>query len=156
MKKLIKWGLGLIEKYIDWGEILRYFIIGVCTTAINIVAFWLFGKLFGIRELTANILAWIVSTIFAFITNSLFVFRVRPENAGELLRFFTRFIGERLFTLGVEELILFVFVTVMKWERMPVKVVAQIIVIALNFLISKLLVFRRKKQEPAAEENNDR
>jgi putative flippase GtrA len=57
------------------------------------------------------------------------------------------FFGGRLFTLLVEEVILAVFVTWLQWDSMIVKLAAQVIVIVLNYLISKLFVFKKAEQE---------
>lgn len=146
MKKIINWVVDFF-KNLDWAEVFRYFIIGVCSTAINIVTYWLFTEKLGISELIANPLAWLIATTFAFFTNSFYVFKVKPENGKELLAFALKFMGERVFTLGVEELIIFVFVTLLHLPNMIVKAFATCVTIALNYIISKFIVFKHKKQE---------
>ena len=152
MRKLLNWGICFLKS--NWSEILRYFFTGVCTTAINAFLFWIMGNRLDINVHVSNISAWIASTLFAFFTNCLFVFRVRPENGKVFLRFMALFFGERLFTLGVEELILLVFITLLSLPKMPVKFVAILVVIALNYLISKFVIFKKREQN-AAEECND-
>ena len=153
MKKIIRWGISFLLE--NWAEILRYFVTGLCTTAINVFVFWLFSRQLNFNVHVSNVTAWVCSTMFAFLTNCLFVFRVRPESVRVFFIFMASFFAERLFTLGVEELILLVFVTWLKAPKMPVKLVATVIVIALNFLISKFLIFR-KKNPLASEEQHDR
>ena len=152
MRRLFSWGIRFLKT--NWAEILRYFFTGVCTTAINAFVFWLLGSKLGINVHVSNVTAWICSTLFAFFTNCLFVFRVRPENGGVFMRFMALFFGERLFTLGVEELILLVFITWLSLPKMPVKFAALLVVISLNYLISKFVIFR-KKEPDAAEECHD-
>ena len=146
MKKIINWVADFF-KNLDWAEVFRYFVIGVCSTAINIFSYWLLTEKLGMSELIANPLAWLIATTFAFFTNSFYVFRVKPENGRELLAFAWKFIGERVFTLGVEELIIFVFVTLLHLPNMIVKAFATCVTIALNYIISKFFVFRHKDEE---------
>ena len=151
MRRLFTWGICFLKE--NWAEILRYFVTGVCTTAINAFLFWLLGTKLEINVHVSNVTAWICSTLFAFFTNCLFVFRVRPENSGMFLKFMALFFGERLFTLGVEELILLVFITMLSFPKMPVKFAAILIVIALNYLISKFMIFKKKRADTGAEAN---
>ena len=72
--------------------------------------------------------------------------------AAELFRFLLSFYGERLFTLGVEELIILVFITLLRFPRMPVKFVATFITITLNSLISKFIVFRKRQVAESGQE----
>lgn len=58
----------------------------------------------------------------------------------------TKFYGGRLFTLGVEELLLFLFITLLHGNSVLVKFAAQIVILVLNYIISKIFVFRRKKE----------
>ena len=148
MKKLFNWCVNFI-KTLDWAEVFRYFVVGICSTALNIFTFWLFSKQLGCNEHVANVVAWIVATMFAFITNCFVVFRVRPGGSGEFFKFMLAFYGERLFTLGVEELLILIFITWLRLPKMPVKFVTTCITIALNYLISKFIVFKKKESENA-------
>lgn len=148
MKKLFNWVVNFIRT-LDWAEVWRYFIIGVFTTAIDVLGSFLLKERLGVNAYIANIIAWFVSVAFAFLTNCFFVFRVRPENRREFLSFMMKFFGERVFTLGVEEFLFLLFYT---WAGLPYRTVkfgAEIVIIALNYLISKFIVFRHN-QQPAA------
>ncbi len=151
MKKLFRWCVNFIRT-LDWNEVFRYFIAGFCATVLNIFTFWLLGKRLGFNEHASNVIAWVLATMLAFLTNCFFVFRVKPGNAAELFRFLLSFYGERLFTLGVEEIIILVFITLLRFPRMPVKFVATAITIMLNYLISKFIVFRKKQNEDFSSE----
>lgn len=148
MKKLFNWCVNFIRT-LDWAEVFRYFVVGVCTTSLNLLCFWIFSSQIGLNALISNVLAWVISTMFAFVTNCFFVFRVRPGGSGEFFRFMFGFFGERLFTLGIEEVLILVFITWLKLPKMPVKFVTTCITIALNYIISKFIVFRRKEEESA-------
>ena len=112
----------------------------------SILSFWLFTAGFGLNVLIANVFSWILAVLFAYLTNARWVFKARPESAGEHLRLLLRFYAGRLATLGVEELLLWIFITRLGLPDMPVKIAAQVVVIVLNYVVSKLLVFRKGKE----------
>ena len=91
----------------------------------------------------SNILSWILAVLFAYITNKAFVFESKTNTKEELLKEIASFFGARLFTLGVEELILLIFVNLLKFDAMLIKVFAQVIVILANYVLSKLFVFKK-------------
>ena len=97
----------------------------------------------GMNELVANIFSWILAVLFAFFTNRIWVFDGKTNGAKEFFVQMMNFFGGRVATLVVEEVILFVFITKLGFGSMVVKIAAQIIVIVLNYVISKLWVFRK-------------
>ena len=84
--------------------------------------------------------------LFAFLTNKTWVFQSGGQEKG-FLSLMLSFYAGRLVTLGVEELLLLVFITWLGFNSMAVKIAAQIVVIVLNYVISKLLVFRDKGEK---------
>ena len=154
MKKLTDW-IREFFRTLDWAEVWRYFIIGVCSTAINVLLSFLLKEKLGVDVFLANIIAWIVSVAFAFLANSFFVFRVKPESRREFFSFMTKFFGERVFTLGVEEVIFLLFYTMAQFPYRVVKIGAQVIVIGLNYIISKFLVFRHRNDKSEDTLEND-
>ena len=95
------------------------------------------------NELVANIFSWILAVLFAFFTNRIWVFDGKTNGAKEFFVQMMNFFGGRVATLVVEEVILFVFITKLGFGSMVVKIAAQVIVIVLNYVISKLWVFRK-------------
>ena len=118
--------------YMKYKETLLYLFFGGLTTVVSILLFALFNVSFKINALIANILSWIISVAFAFFTNRIWVFSAPTHTI----------YGGRVVTLFIEEGILFVFITSLGFNTMIVKIVAQIIVIILNYIISKLWVFK--------------
>ena len=116
------------------------------TTLLSILLFWLFTAL-GLDVLIANVLSWILAVLFAYLTNAKWVFEARPQGFGERLRLLLRFYAGRLATLGAEELLLWLFIKRLGLPPMPVKIAAQLVVIVLNYVVSKLLVFRKKEKK---------
>jgi putative flippase GtrA len=126
-------------------EIVLYLFFGGIAFFLNIGLFILFNKALGISELIANVFCWILCVLFQFFTNRTWVFEGKTEDAVAFWKQMLSFFGGRLFTLLVEEVILAVFVTWLKWDSMIVKLAAQVIVIVLNYVISKLFVFKKEE-----------
>ena len=123
-------------------EILCYLFFGTVTTAVSIISFAVFEYL-KIDALVANIFSWILAVFVAFITNSLWVFE--GDLKTEFIKKALKFYAARLFTLLVEEVLLFIFIKLLHFDSLFVKCLAQIIVVVLNYVISKLYVFSTNK-----------
>lgn len=138
----------MIEKIkalcIKYKEVLLYLIFGGLTTVVSLVSFWVCTYPLHINVLISNVISWICAVSFAYVTNAKWVFEAKPASAGEALKQCVSFFAGRLATLGVEEAILFVFVTLLHGNEMLVKVIAQIVVVVLNYVVSKLFVFKKK------------
>ena len=124
-------------------EVLLYLLFGGLTTVVSIVVFALFFGL-GLNELIANVISWILAVLFAYVTNRTWVFADKADTRAGILREIAAFFGGRLATLLVEEAILAVFITWLRLPALPVKIAAQIVVIVLNYFISKLFIFKKK------------
>ncbi len=124
-------------------EVLLYLFFGAITTAVSIVSFAVFEYL-KIDALVANILSWILSVFVAFVTNSLWVFE--SDLKTEFVKRALKFYAARIFTLLVEELLLLVFIKLLHFDSLLIKCIAQIAVIVLNYVISKLYVFSTNKK----------
>ena len=122
-------------------EVLLYIFFGGLATVVSIGTFLLFDAV--MNELIANVLSWVITVGFAYWTNRTWVFRsgVRGKDVWKEM---TTFYTGRLLTLGLEELILLVFATILRWNAAVVKIAAQILVLIGNYIISKLLIFRKK------------
>lgn len=119
-----------------------YLFFGGLTFVLSIVTFWLFHMAWGINELVANILSWVLAVSFAYVTNKIWVFSSWTDTAAALLKELVSFFSGRVATLVLEEAILLIFITKLRFSSMLVKNVAQVIVIASNYVISKLFVFK--------------
>lgn len=124
-------------------EFIMYTICGGIATIVNIGLFLLLHFCFGINELVANALSWIVTVGVAYATNRAWVFHSHARGRvfwREVLAFY----AGRLVTLSLDEAILFVFVTVLSRNAAIVKIAAQVVVMVGNYIVSKLIVFRKK------------
>lgn len=127
-------------------EILLYLFFGGLTFLVSISSYAVFNIRIGWNALTANIVSWILAVAFAYTTNRIWVFESSTDRGSNLIKEITCFVGGRIATLVIEELILFIFITELEMNSILVKIVAQVVVIALNYVISKF-VFRPQKSE---------
>ena len=111
------------------------------TTLVSISIYALFTKCFHINYMIANVISWIISVLFAYITNRIFVFKSKSENIVlEIYQFFKY----RIFSFLIEIFLMYVFVELINIDDMISKVIVQIIVIVLNYVFSKLFVFKKE------------
>ena len=122
-------------------ELIAYGFWGVMTTLVNYAVYFLCTRLLGAGLLTGNILAWIVSVAFAFVVNKLLVFASRRRDT--VLRELWQFVSARLLSGVLETLLLTVFVRMLHYPDGPVKVVAGVLVILINYVLSKWIIFRK-------------
>ena len=132
-----------------------YLFFGGLTTLVSILSFALFNALLGDeRYLLSNLLSWVLAVLFAFFTNKHLVFASRSNDKKTLLTEGGKFLGARLLSLGLEELILWIMLDLLAMENLVIltiitgeliaKVVATIVVVAVNYAISKFFIFKKK------------
>ena len=120
-------------------QLFLYGIFGVLTTILAIFLYWVFTRLAGFSVVISSALSWFLAVIFAFFTNRRYVFL----SSGNIFHEFYSFVMARLFTGLLDIFIMYLFVDVLKFYDMPVKIISNIIVIILNYVASKLFIFRR-------------
>lgn len=141
---MIAWALKMLKKY---RELLAYGIVGVITTLINMVAFWVFDTGLQLHYALANVVAWVLAVLFAFFANKIFVFENHgwslPVVAHEALTFFL----SRAASLLVDEAGMWLMISVLHADKMLSKLVVNLVVILINYVLGKFWVFGKK---PAA------
>ena len=125
-------------------EQLLYLVFGFLAFLVSMGTFALADRVLMMPTLVANVFSWVITVAFAYITNRIWVFESKATGLKPIVREILSFAAGRLLTLGVEELMLFVGVTLLAFDSILVKLVAQVVVIILNYVISKFVVFRRK------------
>ena len=130
----------LIVKYWD---ILTYLVFGVLTTVVNYAVYLPVYNFCGISAAVSNMIAWVVAVAFAFLTNKPFVFHSHDWSAQTVLPELTKFVSCRIASGALETVILFLSVDCMNWNGNIWKLVTQVLVIIINYVGSKLLVFRK-------------
>ncbi len=145
--------INLIDNYIEetdhisWynksKEVLWYIFFGALTTLINIFSFYLLDKA-GLNTYIANLIAWIISILFAFVTNKLFVFNSKSMKFSTFMKELVFFFFFRILSLGIDMVGLFICLDFLHLSKMFSKVIINIIVIIANYIFSKLFIFRKK------------
>ena len=132
----------------NYREILMYLIFGGLTTLVSLstyffcTAFILDAKDM-IQLQIANIVSWIVSVAFAYLTNKRYVFQSNNTTGKEVGKFYL----SRVSTLFMDMILMYLFVTILAFSDAIVKVVVQFVVIVSNYLLSKFLVFKEEKTD---------
>ena len=137
MEKLKK----LIVKYYD---ILAYLVFGVLTTVVNYLVYLPCYNLLGLPAVVSNVIAWVVAVAFAYVTNKPFVFRSHDWSAKTVVPELTKFVGTRVASGGMESAIIWIAVDLLGGNGNLWKLVTSVLVVILNYIGSKLLVFRKK------------
>ena len=148
----------LFNKY---KELISYVFFGALTTVVSIGSFKIFDSLLGERNyLLTNIISWILAVIFAFFTNKLWVFESKTWKINTVIKEAISFAAARLFSLGIEEFGLWLLVSVIGMKSLSfavfsfningnfiAKIIMQFVVVVLNYIFSKFLIFRKNKKQ---------
>ena len=136
--------LKLFKKY---REIIMYLIFGVLTTIVSITTYILFTHTIlnpnnSLELQVANVLSWIISVLFAYITNRIYVFSSKNKN---IIKEIISFFSSRIITLLIDMFLMFILVTVLNNNDTISKIIVQVVVIIGNYILSKLIVFKKEK-----------
>ena len=133
-----------ITKKVLTKEVILYVVFGVGTTAVNLVSFYIMNSILGWDKNISNLIAIILAVLFAYVTNKDLVFHSEAKGGKEKLMEFFRFIAGRAFTMIIE----FVGGWILFQTELPEmisKAIVTVVVIILNFFISKFFAFKSKK-----------
>ncbi|MBQ7005695.1 MAG: GtrA family protein [Clostridia bacterium] len=146
------------ELIIKYKELIIYVIFGGLTTVVNLVVFTLFGMLLGDEKyLITNAIAWFAAVVFAYITNKIWVFESKSWSGKVLLKEIPSFFAARVFSFVLEEAGLFLFVDILSFNEISIKilsfeiggeliakVILAVVVVVVNYVLSKLVIFKKK------------
>lgn len=137
MKKIIE---KLLQIYYTYKEPILYLIFGGLTTLVNIITYFVCYNIASLSNVISTIIAWILSVIFAFITNKIYVFESKSKSIIiELASFFICRLGTGILDLGI----MYFTVDILKWNALLMKIISNVIVIILNYIFSKLIIFKK-------------
>ena len=125
-------------------EMVRYVIAGGLTTAVNLVSFFVLRLVTDLSRSEANVIAIMLAILFAYFTNRNFVFESKSVGFKAITREIVSFFACRIFSMVIDALIYFVGCTLLKMPDFIVKFIGQVVVIILNYVFSKLIVFKKK------------
>ena len=132
----------MIEKYRD---MILYVFFGGCTTLVNIVVYFAATRLLSMGTGAANIAAWLLSVLFAYATNRKWVFHSEKNTLSGVLREMAGFFASRIATGALDMGVMYLSVDILHFPDVVMKIASNIIVIVLNYALSRLVVFRSKK-----------
>ena len=137
---MIKNCLNLYKKY---EEIINYIVVGGVTTIISILSYYLFRIILSsntnLNVQISTVFSWIVAVTFAYFANRIFVFKSNNSRITEAVKFVT----SRIMSLLIEMLVMFILTSVVKINDKVAKVLVQFIIVILNYLFSKIFVFKK-------------
>lgn len=135
--------------YLKYKELINYLIFGILTTIVSLVTYYLL--VFTILDPSnpiqlqiANIISWITCVSFAYITNRIYVFESKNKS---ILKEAIKFYSSRILSLIIDMGLMLLFVTILSINDKISKLIVQIVIIILNYILSKLLVFKNKEKK---------
>lgn len=136
----------IMELYKEYEEIINYLIVGGLTTVVSLLTYYIcvltiLNPKDALELQIANIISWICAVTFAYITNRKFVFKSKNKDIKKEVISFT---SSRIVTLLMDMAIMWLMVTVMRFNDKIAKLVVQVVVTIGNYLLSKLFVFKKK------------
>ena len=134
----------IIELMKKYKSFIAYAVFGVFTTIVNIVTYNACYYNLNISNKLSNIAAWVLAVTFAYLTNKVWVFGSSSWNWTVLKKEITAFISCRLATGVLDLLIMYICVDVLEWHAMIMKIASNILVIVLNYVFSKLVIFKKR------------
>ena len=154
----------LLKKLIN-KETVTYVIFGVLTTLVNLVVFKGFDVLFkGKYYLFTNTIAWVAAVAFAYVTNKLFVFESKSWKFDVIKKEIPSFLGARIASYFVEQVGLWFFVEILSFDekvfdfivvklsgKITAKLIIGVIVVIINYVLSKFLIFAKKDKKKETE-----
>ena len=137
--------------FFKYKDIISYLFFGVCTTLVNVLSYWICAHPLKLNTMVSTIIAWILAVLFAYLTNRKWVFHSNATSVQEITREILSFFGCRLATGVLDWACMFIFVQLLAWNDVIVKFGANVLVIILNYVASKLFIFKKAVSQQNGE-----
>ena len=148
--KLYRYFREILERRNLW-DVFTYLFFGGLATVVNIVSFTLTYSTFALSWPVSNTISWILSVLFAFVTNKLWVFHSVTQTKTALLWEFTKFFAARVASYGLDMLTMWLMIDVLSSNYLAAKVVTQVLVVIVNYAFSKLFIFNKNKTDSESD-----
>ncbi len=136
-----------MDIYKKYREQISYLFFGGCTTVVNLAAYFILTRLTNVGESIATVVGQLLAITFAYITNKIWVFNSITTSPKELFREIISFYGCRAVTFFFDLLLVTkLFIEVLGYPDVPVKIIGNVVIILLNYIFSKLLIFSQKSE----------
>ena len=138
----------MCKKLWNWAkkheEILLYLIFGFLTTVVNYLVFLPLYNATTLLASLANVIAWCAAVVFAYLTNKPFVFKSYDWSIKSVLPESIKFVTARIASLLIETAIIYITVDLLTWNGNYMKIITSVLVVIINYIASKLIVFRKR------------
>lgn len=134
------------ELFIKYKAIILYLFFGGCTTLINIATYYIFAYILNMSTAISTFFAWFFAVVTAYITNKIWVFECKSWKREVLVKEIVSFFACRIVTGFLDIALMLIFVDILLCNDLIIKVVSNIAVIILNYLASKLVIFKNKQR----------
>lgn len=124
-------------------SIILYLVFGICTTIVNIIIYYICAHMIHLQTISSTCIAWIFAVLFAYITNRIWVFESEANEKNLIIKEVISFFSCRLATGVMDLIIMYVFVDIINMNDVIIKVISNIVVIVLNYVASKLVIFKK-------------
>ena len=125
-------------------EIINYLIFGVLTTLVNYVSYLILTKACNVDYMVSTVIAQIISILFAYVTNKLFVFQTKGLSKKEFFKEMFSFFGFRILSLFLDMGFMYLFVDVLHLNDVIMKLVSNVLIVIANYIFSKVFIFKKK------------
>lgn len=133
-----------LKEWIKHWDIFSYLIFGVLTTVVNYIVYLPLLNILQLSAALSNVIAWAAAVAFAYVTNKPFVFKSHDWSLRTVIPELSKFVSCRVASGAMETAIIFVAVDMLGWNGNIWKLVTSVLVVILNYVFSKLIVFRKK------------
>lgn len=128
-------------------EIINYLIFGVLTTLVNYISYLILAKACNVDYMVSTVIAQIISILFAYVTNKLFVFQTKGLSKKEFFKEMFSFFGFRILSLFLDMGFMYIFVDVLHLNDVIMKLVSNVLIVIANYIFSKVFIFKKKTKE---------
>ena len=136
----------IIGLYYNYKEIVNYLIFGGLATLVNFISYFIFARIIGLDEVISSGLSWFCSVLFAYITNKIFVFESKTTRKRQMLKECASFFLARIISGILCDVVTFaLMVKVFNINDIFSKIVTQVMVVIVNYIFSKFIIFKKKK-----------
>lgn len=127
-------------------ELINYIIMGILTTGVNVGSYFALTESGLLNYQAATVIAWIISVLFAYVTNKKYVFSSKTSSFRELRKEISSFFFFRVLSLGIDFISMVILIELLQMEDFLAKVISNVIVIAFNYVASKQIIFKKQLQ----------
>lgn len=129
----------MLKKY---EGVLSYLFFGVCTTLVNVAVYGLCSKIWGLGTVESTSVAWVLAVIFAYVTNRKWVFKSKAKGTAAIIKEIISFFVCRLMTGALDIAVMYIFVDMLHFEGMVIKIASNVLVVVVNYIASKFVIFK--------------